>query len=145
MASFCAKQFTATQWHTAADKAKWANDMAAWVQRGFPEARWRRGLYHHLATYLYSHIAHYTMHGFYARWFATPYKQLEWMEYVLRGGASGIYGAPTDTWCDVERAFQLWLRQSGLVEKQRQLCADLTEKGERDQLAILKAKYESEG
>jgi len=141
---FNVEQFTATKWATAADKAKWANDMASWVSRGFPVSGWRKGLYDRLHVNLYGHIAEFNMGCFYDVWFANSYKQLSWMKYVLQGGHFGIFGDPDCTWSDVERAFQTWLKESGLVEKQQESCSELTKQRELAQLAALKAKYEKE-
>lgn len=60
---FVAEQFTATKWASAEEKARWANAMRSWIQRGFPEKGWRKGLYEHLHN-MYCHIAHTNMHGF---------------------------------------------------------------------------------
>src|SRR5436853_622236 len=101
---FGAEQFTATEWDSAEDKAKWANAMASWIQRGFPQNGWRKSLYHHLQLHMYGHIAHFNMHGFYSEWFANIHLQLQWLQYAARGGAYGMVGDPAHTWCDVELA-----------------------------------------
>jgi len=138
---FCAEQFTATKWATAKEKATWINGMVSFILKGFPEERWREGLYHHLYN-MYCHIAHYNRHGFYAEWFATDHERLAWLEYVAKGGAfGGGMGEPTYTWCYVEAALSAWIRDSPFIELYRFLCAQHIETRERAQLAYLQDKY----
>jgi hypothetical protein len=140
-APFCAEQFTATRWDSAQEKAKWANAMASWAERGFPKEGWRKGLYQQLHTHMYGHIAHYDQYGFYCEWFDGIHRQLEWLKYAASSGPFGSVGDPAYCWCDVERAFSVWVRQSGLIEHYQQLCAKDIEAKERAQLATLQAKY----
>lgn len=139
---FCAEQFTTTKWDSAQDKAQWANAMASWVQRGFPTNGWRKGLYEALHTHMFGHIAHFNQYGFYEEWFANIHRQLQWLQYVAQGGAFGMAGDPAYTWCDVERAWSAWVRESGLIARYQQLCAEDIEAKERAVLAHLSAKYE---
>lgn len=139
---FIAEQFTATAYDSAEDKAKWANAMASWILRGFPENGWREGLYYHLYQHMYCHIAHFNRHGFYATWFADIYRQLDWLRYAASGGPMGCLGDPTHTWSDVERAFQSWIRVNRLIASWEAKCNAETEIRERAQLAHLKEKYE---
>ena len=121
---FCSNQFTTTKYDSAEAKAKWANAMASWVERGFPENGWRKSLYIPLSRHLYGHIAHYNQYGFYAQWFDDIQRQLAWLEYVARGGIyGGVISDPAHTWSDVEQAFSVWVRKSGLLARYRQLCA----------------------
>ena len=141
---FTASQFTATEFDTAADKAKAANDLASFVKRGMPESGWRKGIYHTLYQHLFGHIAHYDQFGFYGEWFSTPEQRAEWIEYVLGGGMFGrgnFYGDPRYTWVDVERAFTEWLEDSGLPDRFRREAENTVETRERAQLAQLKEKY----
>lgn len=142
---FSASQFTATQWDSAEAKAKAANDLASFVERGMPEKGWRKGIYHTLYQHLFSHIAHYDQFGFFDTWFRTAEQRAEWAEYVLRGGAFGYAGRsgdPAFTWSDVEAAFIEWFRDSGLPERFEREARDTVETRERAQLAALKARYE---
>lgn len=142
---FVASQFTATKWDSAADKAKAANDLASFVERGMPAKGWRKGIYHTLYQHLFSHIAHYNQFGFYDTWFRTPQQRAEWIDYVLGGGAFGYAGRsgdPAFTWSDVEHAFMVWLAESPHPERFRREANESTEARERGVLAALKAKYE---
>lgn len=135
------EQFTATKWATAEEKARWANAMPSWIQRGFPEKGWRQGLYERLHQ-MYCHSAQYNRYGFYDEWFATVQKQRAWLEYVAKGGAfGGGMGDPAWTWCDVERALSAWIRERDLVTHYQHLSAQDTEYTERALLAILQQKY----
>lgn len=138
---FQPEQFTPTQWATAEQKVAWANAMATWALRGFPQEGFTRRLYGPLHTNLFGHIAHYDLHGFFATWFSDIHQQLEWLKYAARGGAYGAVGDPHFTWSDVEKAFTAWVQQSGLVERYQHLCAQDTEQRERAQLAYLLSKY----
>src|ERR1700676_3664785 len=101
--TFSTEQFMATKWDDAEAKTKWANAMAAWVQKGFPEKTFRRGLYEHLSIHMYGYIAHYNKQGFYYEWFQNTRCRLAWLKYAAREGAFGcVMGDPAWTWSDVE-------------------------------------------
>lgn len=141
---FQAAQFTPTPYYTAEDKTKWANAMASWVERGFPANGWTKSLYKNLSTNMYGHIAHYNQPGFYDTWFSDIHQQLEWLQFAASGGTFGQfpYRDPNYTWCDVERAFKIWIRASGLLAKYEKLCAADIEARERARLTTLQAKYQ---
>lgn len=141
---FSASQFTATKWDTAEDKAKAANALASFVERGMPERGWRKGIYHTLYQHLFGHIAHYDMYGFFSTWFSTPEQRAEWAEYVANGGMYGRHGVgdPAFTWSDVEVAFAAWMDSSGLIARFIREGNESIEARERAALAALKAKYE---
>ena len=140
---FTPDQFTATKYDTAEAKAKAANDLASFVERGMPEKGWRKGIYYTLHLHLFGHIAHYDQWGFFGTWFSTPEQRADWIEYALKGGWVGLgIGDPAYTWSDVELAFTSWLRDSGLSERFAREASDTIETRERAQLAALKARYE---
>ncbi len=139
---FSVAQFTATPYNTAEDKVKWANAMASWVQRGFPESGWRKGLYDGLYIHMYSHIAEYNQYGFYCVWFDGIDKQLQWLKYASKGGyLPGGAGHPEYTWSDVEKAFSAWIKENGFIAKYQKLVDDSIETQERAQLSHLLKKY----
>lgn len=74
---FRAEQFTPTHWATAEQKAQWANAMALWVLRDFPQNGFTKRLYIPLSTHLYGHISHFNREGFSARWFRDIHRQLQ--------------------------------------------------------------------
>jgi hypothetical protein len=102
---FEAVQFTATEFHSAADKAKFANALAEFALKGFPRERFTKPLYQQLSN-CFGHIAHFDIGGFYATWFADPKSQAEWVRHVV-----GYIpcGDPAWTYSDMERLFKGWL------------------------------------
>ena len=140
---FSVEQFTATEWDSAEGKARWANAMAAWVERGFPERGFTNILYQQLHLHMYSHIAHYDKQGFYRNWFCDNYQRLKWLRYTIEGGACGYATDAAWTWSDVEKAFSQWVRSVGLIEQYEKLCAEETEARERALLVQLQTKYGS--
>lgn len=139
---FSAEQFTPTRFDSAADKAKWANAMARWAQKGFPEQGFTKNLYYHLYQHMYGHIAHYNQWGFFGEWFANDQKCLSWL---LHAAKSQAYGDPAHTWSDVALAFTAWVKQSGLIELYQQKVDQAKEAQERAQLAYLQQKYNTKG
>lgn len=106
-ASFQARQFEPTQWSTAGDKAKFANDLWRFCTTGFPRARFTKQLYRRLCQ-CFQHIAHYDQGGFWQEWFEDRNDRLRWIAHILR---CPCYGDPAWTYSDVERAFQQRLRE----------------------------------
>lgn len=135
---FTASQFTATQFDSAENKAKWANAMATWIEAGFPAQRWTHNLYHHLYQHMYGHIAHYDSAGFFAVWFSDRGRQLQWLQHATQGA---IYGDPAYTWSDVEHVLRDWIIQTKQVARFTKIVNEQVEEEERAQLAYLKAKY----
>lgn len=138
---FSPSQFTATKFDTAEQKAKAANDLASFVERGMPAKGWRKGIYHTLEGHMFGHIAHYNMFGFFDTWFRTPEQRADWIRYALGGGVYGVNGSPAHTWCDVEQAFIEWLSGTDLPDRFAREASDTVEARERAQLAALEAKY----
>lgn len=100
-----ASEFVATKFYTAEDKAKAVNALLAFVDAGFPMAKFTKRVYDALYLNLFGHIAHYDKFGFYDEWFSSDERQREWMVYAAKGGAYnfGGYGDPSVTWCDAEK------------------------------------------
>jgi hypothetical protein len=109
---FSADQFVPTKFSSAEDKAKAANRLVRFIERGFPATAWNKPLYNSLYLHLFGHIAHYDAAGFWAEWFSTPERQARWLEYAVE---SPRYGDPAFTWVDVETAVAEWIEQRGLV------------------------------
>lgn len=135
--TFNAEQFTPTQYATAEEKARWANTMVSWIERGFPASGWTKTLYHRLSN-MYMHIAHYNQSGFYSVWFIDDDAKARWLEYIQE---SRIYGETNYTWSDVEYALQAWIAERNLTSIYIQRAAQVQEKVERALLARLQAKY----
>jgi len=137
MSRFNTTDFTPTQFTSAVEKQNFAEKLASFVEQGFKQKQFSQKLYKSLSN-SFQHIAHFNRGGFYATWFTTPGDRLRWVDHVL---SARIYGDPTFTPCDVERAFQTWLEESlirgRLVD---QVNAEL-ESRERAELKRLSAKY----
>ena len=99
--------YTPTQWSTSADKEKFYKHTLRFVQGGFKETVFYKWYYKRLSL-CFGHIAHYNKVGFYDTWFATPGKQLSWIQHVL---SYPCYGSPAHSYADVEHDIRKWLNQ----------------------------------
>ena len=138
---FTAAQFTPTQWDTADDKVKFAEQFVYFVEHDFQEGHFPKWFYTQLSM-TFGHIAHYNQHGFYAEFFNDIKGKIAFLQQTLE--AHG-FGDPAYTYSDVEKALAAWVRERDLLAKYCQTARILREKEEREQLAILKAKYEPKG
>ncbi len=129
--------FTATQWSTAEDKAKFATALMKFVANEFPRRGFSKTLYQRLSK-TFGHIAHYNIDGYYSTFFGRDADKVVFLDQALRWRC---YGDPTYTFCDVERAVQRRLRATNVIEVVRMREADATRKRELDILARLQAKY----
>lgn len=116
---FTADQFTATEFDTAADKAKWANTFVKFVERGFQASDFSKAFYRRLSN-TRGHIAHYDQGGFYSTWFDTTQAQLRFINHWL---SHPVYGDPKFTYSDVERQLQSFLAVSGIRDRLSQKLA----------------------
>ena len=128
--------FTATQWSTAEDKAKFANALMKFIAQEFPRQSFSKTLYQRLSN-TFGHIAHYNIDGYYS-FFERDADKVVFLDQTLRWRC---YGDPTYTFCDVERTVQRRLRAANVIEVFRMREADATRKRELDILARLQAKY----
>lgn len=108
---FTADQFTPTEWSTAEDKAKFANQFVAFVESDFNRSKFPKWFYTRLAS-TFGHIAHYNQDGFYATWFENTESKMEFLEKTM---AYPCYGSSSHTYSDVEIALQNWL--AGVLAK----------------------------
>ena len=99
---FTAGQFTATQFDTAADKARFANHFVRFVDSGYKETLFYDWFYRRLSM-TFGHIAHYNRAGFYYHFFQDKNAQLYFMTATRQGGG---YGDPAYTYSDVEKAIK---------------------------------------
>ncbi len=129
--------FTATQWSTAEDKAKFATAIMKFVANEFPRRGFSKTLYQRLSN-TYGHIAHYNIDGYYSTFFGRDADKVVFLDQALRWRC---YGDPTYTFCDVERAVQRRLRAANVIEVFSMREADATRNRELAMLAQLQAKY----
>lgn len=140
---FTADRFTSTEYDSAEEKAKWANAMVNFIEKGFREQDFTRRVYTGLYVHLYGHIAHYNQQGFYDEWFSTDKSRLAWFLHAVNNTPKG---SPRNwLWDDVEIAFAEWIFESGLIGEYSERIVKATEERERALLAQLKAKYEQAG
>lgn len=110
---FKAEQFVGTEHYTAKQKAEFGNRLATFVVNGFKPHDFTDILYKGLSS-CYGHIAHHNREGFYGVWFSSPQKQAEFIKHTLK---QKVHGDPKYTFCDVEVAFQNWLRDQNIQVK----------------------------
>jgi hypothetical protein len=100
--AFEAYHFTATQWSTAEDKAKFANALMKFIAHEFPRQSFSKTLYQRLSN-TFAHIAHTNQDGYYSVFFERDADKVVFLDQTLRWPC---FGDPTYTFCDVERAVQ---------------------------------------
>ena len=134
---FNPQQFTPTQWSSTEDKAAFGNHFLRFVEGGFQRSLFTKKFYSRLSN-CYSHIAHYSEHGFYAEWFTTVADQARFIVHTMR---FPCYGDPTYTFSDVEKAIQGEIRRRNYVEIYRLRAAEAQRSVELELLARLERKY----
>jgi hypothetical protein len=135
-----AKDFTDTNWASAELKAKFANNLRAFVESGFDDKKFTAALYDRLSR-LFGHIAEYNKDGFWNAWFSSPAGHWNWIQRVR---THEIYGDPGVTWSDVEHAVQKWLNDVSVYSPVEARAKAQIEKEERDTLRWLLKKYPEE-
>ncbi len=104
---FSPTQFTATQWSTQADKAKFANHLVRFMETGCTRTMFPHWFYTRLSC-CFGHIAHYNLDGFYGEWFFGPQSRAAFLRNLDRWGC---YGDPAWTFSDVEKALQAYYKE----------------------------------
>lgn len=133
-------RFTATQFDSSADKAKFANRLLRFIGEGLPDPMFNQSFYNRLSM-CFSHIAHYDRHGFWGNFFPSTVGRIDFLDQTLRGGG---YGDPAWTYCDVELAIRRRVGDADAIHAYRRARASEIENAERDLLRRLKAKHEPE-
>lgn len=144
---FRPEQFTPTEFHSAADKAKFANHFVRFVESDFKATLFPKWFYRELSM-TFGHIAHYNQGGFYGTFFNDLRGRLEFL--AITAGEVGLYaesgmgicGDPTFTYSDVEKVLRAWVVEKDLVRAYMKKTQAAIEAGERSELARLSAKYE---
>ena len=138
-AEFTAKDFTATNFVTAEDKAKWANKFTKFILGGFQRNSFKKEIYKQL-QHMFGHCAEYDLNGFYLTWFEDTYKSLHWLETVTTTWLAGI-GQPQFTWSDVEIKLVKWIRDNNIHDQVAGYLQAETEQKERATLKVLQDRY----
>ncbi|WP_157926119.1 hypothetical protein [Methylosinus trichosporium] len=133
-----AADFTPTNFHTADDKAWFANALLKFLADDCPRSGFTDRLYVRLSN-SFGNIAHHDRRGFFEHYFLAFETKAEFIEQTLKWPC---YGSAEFTFCDVEIVVQSRITTASLlaiVKAQRD--SDIARR-EREQLARLKAKYE---
>ena len=138
-AEFVAKDFTATNFATAEDKAKWANKFTKFILGGFQRTSFKKEVYKQLQN-MFGHCAEYDINGFYFTWFEDTYKCLHWVETIATSWLVGI-GQPQFTWSDVEIKLVNWIRDNNIHNQIAGYLQAETEQKERATLKVLQNRY----
>ena len=134
---FAPSQFVATKFSTAEDKATFANKLIRFLENDCPESQFTKKLYERLSN-CFSHIAHTSAVGFFDTWFATPVQKLDFLKHLLRGRC---YGDPEWTFSDVERALQIAISSTTLLEQYQLRSSAFVDEKELALLAVLQARH----
>jgi hypothetical protein len=135
---FHAASFTATKWSTVEEKAKFANQLMAFIADDFPENKFTNAFYNRLHN-CFMFIAHTDKQGFIATFFTCTEDKLEFLNLIAR---CPCYGSPEFTFSDVEEAVSADVRALGYVGIYQAMLGREKETQERAKLAQLRAKYE---
>lgn len=131
------EEFADTRFDDRDTKAAFANQFAAFVEKGFPKHLFTRSFYERL-IHTFGHIAHYNRDGFWAEFFETPEDRKRFVEACLNWIP---VGDPGYCYSDVERALQKWMREQRVPQTAAACLDHEVERRERAELARLKAKY----
>lgn len=134
---FDASQFVATQWSTADDKAAFGNSYLYFVESEWKRSLFTKSFYQRLSN-CFGHIAHYSQHQFYERWFTSDKDRLDFLRNTL---AWPCWGDPTFTYSDVERAIKRQVRARNYVALYELRAAEESRASEMAVLVRLQANY----
>jgi len=138
-AEFTAKDFTATNFATAEDKAKWANKFTKFILGGLQRSAFKKEIYKQI-QHMFGHCAEYDLNGFYLTWFEDTCKCLHWTGTVATSWLVGI-GQPQFTWSDVEVKVIQWIRDNNIHDQIAGYLQAETEQKERAMLKVLQNRY----
>jgi len=133
--------FEATKFSTAEDKAKFGNDLLAFIESNFLDSKFTKKFYERLHL-TFGFIAHNNRDGFFATYFTSTEDKIEFLKHLRN---HPCYGDAGFTYSDVEKATQTVLAVSVVLESYEIQYAAEVEQTERNMLYRLKAKYEPTG
>lgn len=110
---FKASDFVLTQYSTAENKAKFANQFVKFVRGGFRMQDFSKWFYIRLSS-TFGHIAHYNQLSFYEVFFTNP---VDIRNFVRDCANYYVCGEPSYTYSDVEAALQQWMNSTSLVKE----------------------------
>jgi hypothetical protein len=134
---FVPSQFVPTKFSTAEDKATFANKLIRFLENDCPQSQFTKKLYQRLSN-CFQHIAEYDDAGFYDTWFSSPVQKLAFLKNLLR---FPCYGDPQWTFSDVERALQVAIGGTTLLEQYQLRSSAFVDEKELALLAVLQARH----
>jgi hypothetical protein len=138
MPQLTAADFTPTKFHTADDKAWFANALLKFLADDCPRSGFTDRLYVRLSN-SFGHIAHYDRSGFFEHFFPDPERRIAFLEETLRWPC---HGAAEFTFSDAEIVVQSRVAAANLLSVERARRDSEITRRERALLECLKAKYE---
>ena len=138
--TFTVNRFTATEFSTSEEKARFCTAFVRFVLGGFPRGRFKPAFYRRVSN-IFGHIANYDADGFWELWFATPAKQRQFVQQIHDWLP---VGDPHFCWSDVERELKGWAAteaeavEAVLAENERKFAA--TARAETDRRAALRSQ-----
>ena len=135
---FQSESFTPTKWSTAEQKAKFANQLMAFIAADFPENKFTKALYNRLSQ-CFGMIAHYNREGFIDTFFTSLPGKVRFLKCLTEWPC---YGSSEYTFSDVECATSAAIRSMGYVEIYDARLRRESETRERAILALLQTKYD---
>ena len=102
---FHSVQFTATQWESAEQKAKFANQFIDFILSGYKATKFPKWFYNRLSM-CFGFIAHYNRGGFYDTYFTNDSNVHNFLNSIIDFNCCGD---PEFTYSDVEKELRLWV------------------------------------
>lgn len=133
--------FVSTQFSTTEDKASFANHLLQFIAEDFSKSKFTEKLYRRLSN-TFGFIAHYDRDGFWHTYFEDTDGKIAFLWQIVR---HPCYGDATCTYSDVEQVVRRTLIEARTLEYYEGAKLVEDDEEEREQLAVLKAKYEGSG
>jgi hypothetical protein len=133
-------EFTPTKWSSPEEKAKFANQLMAFIAADFPESKFTKKFYNRLSQ-TFGMIAHYNVGGFFSTFFTDTEGKLRFLRCLVEWPC---YGSSEFTFSDVERATSAAIQSTNYVEAYAARLAREIETRERQILVALQEKYQGD-
>ena len=112
--------FTATEFSTKEEKAKFGNHLLRFIAEDHPRGLWTKNFYNRLSM-TFSNIAHYDSMGFWMTWFDTTADQIGFLKNIAQ---CPCWGDPAFTYSDIEKVIKARIRKAGVIEWKERLLAE---------------------
>ena len=134
---FTPAQFTPTQFHSAQEKADFANLFVRFVENGFQHAHFSEAFYRRLCQ-TFGHVAHFNRDTFYRTFFSTSADKLRFLRQTVDHEPVGEAGY---TFSDAETLLRAWVVGSGVIDRVAKTAAHAQSRAEREELKKLLDKH----